>query len=152
MVVVAYLDLPAVPNGVHSCRCCTKWCGTHAPTHASKGYEMNSNSERVAGLVRRARRSRSWTQDDLAHEAGVAPGTVGSIELGKKVRPGSLRAVLDALALSPDAMDDAGGADDPTTADVQLVLDVVRKFLEGKQGEDRTAAVHALIRWTVQQP
>ena len=111
---------------------------------------MNEHAERIAGMIRRARKSRGWTQDDLAREAGVAPGTVGAIELAKKVRPGSLRAVLDALALSPEVMDE-GDADGPG-ADVQLVLDVVRKYLEGKTGEDRTAAVHALIRFTVEQP
>ena len=112
---------------------------------------MNEHAERLAALIRRARKSRGWTQDDLAREAGVAPGTVGAIELAKKVRPGSLRSVLDALALSPEVMDPADSGDQ-AGADVQLVLDVIRKYIEGKTGEDRTAAVHALIRFTVEQP
>lgn len=112
-----------------------------------------NHSERIANLVRRARKSREWSQDDLAREAGVAPGTVGSVELGRNVRPGNLRAVLDALGIDPAVMDDT-----PTAAtvaedeDVQLVLDVIRKYLEGRpEGEERKAAVHALIRFTVEQ-
>lgn len=100
--------------------------------------------------VRKARKNREWTQAQLAEAAGVATGTVNSIENARSVRPGNLRAVLDALGLPPRLMN-GGGL--PVDEDIQLVLDVVRRYLEGREGESLHSAVRDIIRFvTDRQP
>ena len=42
------------------------------------------------------------SQVTLAYEAEVAPNTVGSIEAGHNVRPGSLGKVMRALSIEPE--------------------------------------------------
>ena len=98
----------------------------------------------LGSQVRRARKSNEWTQAELADEAGVAPGTVNSIENARKVRPGNLRAVLDALGIPPIS-------DTPHTVDagIQLALDLVQKWLEALPDADRDAAIQELTRFTV---
>lgn len=98
----------------------------------------------IGSQVRRARKAHDWTQGQLATEAGVAPGTVVSVELGKNVRPGSLRSVLDALNIPPIS-------DAPKTVDngVKLALDLVEKWLAAMPESRRLAATEALIRFTV---
>lgn len=98
----------------------------------------------VGAQVRRARKSRDWNQNDLAREAGVAPGTVVSIENGRTVRPGNLRAVLDVLGIPPIS-------DTPRTVDngVKLALDLVQKWLEALPEESRPQAIQELTRFTV---
>lgn len=99
----------------------------------------------TASRVRSARKSRGWSQADLASHAGVAPGTVVSIENAKNVRPGNLRAVLDALEIQPATSDESdrdGG--------VQLALDVVEKWLVAIEDEDeRNRAVQELVRFVM---
>ena len=98
----------------------------------------------LGSQVRRARKAREWTQSDLAREAGVAPGTVVSIENAKKVRPGNLRAVLDALGIPPIS-DSPHELDD----DVKLALEIVQRWLEAMTEAARTAAIRELTRFTV---
>lgn len=95
----------------------------------------------IASRVRRARRMNEWTQVDLAEHAGVAPGTVNSIENGRPVRPGNLRAVMDALSipLPSEPEDDA----------IQLAVDMVQRWLAAMDEADRSQAVQALTRFTV---
>ena len=98
----------------------------------------------VGGQVRRARKTRGWTQGNLAEAAWVAPGTVTSVENDRKVRPGNLRAVLDALDIPPIS-------DTPRTVDdgVKLALDLVQKWLEAMPESKRQQAIQALTRFTV---
>ena len=98
----------------------------------------------IGSQVRRARKGQGWTQDQLADDAGVAPGTVVRIEGGKKVRPGSLRSVLDALGIPPIS-------DVPKTVDggIRLALDLVEKWLAAMPESRRQDATEALIRFTV---
>ena len=106
------------------------------------------SSDRLALTIQRARKARGWSQARLAEAAGVSTNTVGSVELAKPVRKGNLRAILDALDMTPEAMDAPKAADAPTEVepDVQLVLDVVRKYLEGRPaGEARSAAAQRII-------
>jgi transcriptional regulator with XRE-family HTH domain len=113
------------------------------PKHDTGDKMEQRQADRVGGMVRRERKSRGWTGAQLADAAGVAPGTVVSIENGRSVRPGNLRAVLDALNIDPVVL----SAGTPTVDDdVQLVLDVIQKYLEGMSPEDRGAAVRDLIR------
>lgn len=97
----------------------------------------------VAAQVRRARKARGLTVKEMAREAGVADGTITRVETGQKVRPGNLRAVLDALGITAAPI---GGT--PAPEDVQLALDLVEKWLLAVPvGEDRERAVRELIRW-----
>lgn len=98
----------------------------------------------VGSQIRRARKSHEWTQDRLAEESGVAPGTVNRIENGKPVRPGSLRAVLDALNIAPIS-------ETPRTLDngVKLALELVQTWLEAMPETSRAHAIQELTRFTV---
>lgn len=106
---------------------------------------MNEQQKTAVGSqVRRARKSRDWTQNDLADAAGVAPGTVTSIEVGRNVRPGNLRAVLDALGIAPTS-------DEPRAVDdgIKLAVDLVQNWLEALPESARASAVQELTRFVV---
>jgi len=95
----------------------------------------------IASRVRRMRRMQEWTQVELARAAGVAPGTVNSIENGRPVRPGNLRAVLDALHIPmPSEPEDDGTG---------LAVDMVRQWLAVMDDAERVPAIQALTRFTV---
>ena len=94
--------------------------------------------------VRRARKSRGWTTQELADQAGVAQGTVTRIENGRPTRPGNLKAVLDALGLEPAHLSQS----EPDEA-VSLALDLVSKWLMAMPEAERSHAVHDLTRWIV---
>lgn len=97
----------------------------------------------IGAQVRRARKARGWTTLQLAHEAGVAQGTVVSVENGRKVRPGNLKAVLDALQVQV-------ATDDPTLDEsVTLAVDLVRKWLLAMPAAERSHAVNDLVRFTM---
>ena len=103
---------------------------------------------RIGAQVRRARRAREWTGSQLAEAAGVAGGTVVRIEGGKPVRPGNLRAVLDALEIPPLAQ-----AHREVDENVKLALDIVEKSLMALPTSQRDEATRALIRYmTLQNP
>jgi transcriptional regulator with XRE-family HTH domain len=99
----------------------------------------------IATQVRRARKSNDWTGEQLASRAGVAGGTIVRIENGRPVRPGNLRAVLDALGMTdllepPEEMDNG----------VQLALDLVQKWLTAiEDPAERDRAVQELTRFVV---
>lgn len=95
----------------------------------------------IATRVRRMRRMQEWTQTELAKHAGVAPGTVNSIENGRPVRPGNLRAVLDALNLSMPS--------EPEDDVIQLAVDMVHQWMAALDEADRAPAIQALTRFTV---
>lgn len=97
----------------------------------------------IAAQVRTARKSREWTQDELAQEAGVAPGTVLRLEKAQEVRQGNLRAILAALDIPPIA--NSSTAIDPG---VELAKDLVEKWLLAMDtDEERNRAVQELTRW-----
>lgn len=102
----------------------------------------------IGAQVRRARRAHDWTGNQLADEAGVAPGTVVRIENGRPVRPGNLRAVLDALKIPPLAQTHR-----EVDENVKLALDIVEKSLMALPDDQRDEATRALIRYmTLQNP
>lgn len=98
----------------------------------------------IGAKVRRARKAKNWTLEDLAHAAGIATNTANAVELGRKVRPGNLRAVLDALEMSPEQR-----TTDPTEIDggVRLAMDLVQKWLEALPREERVQKVQDLTRF-----
>ena len=58
--------------------------------------------ERFGQNVRGLRLARGWTQEDLAHEAGLAPVQVSRIERGKReIRLTTLLRLINALEVSP---------------------------------------------------
>lgn len=106
---------------------------------------MNQQMTDLGVRVRAARKAQGWTLADLASHAGVAPNTANSVELGRGVRPGNLRAVLDAVGIEPFAVT----ADVDPDEGVQLALDLVRQWLLAMDETDRTHAVHELTRWVM---
>lgn len=99
----------------------------------------------IAVQVRRTRKAHEWTQNDLAEQAGVAPGTVVSVENARNVRDGNLRAVLDALGLSA-AMPDR----EPVEDGIQLAHDLVDRWLSKfADQESRDRAVRELTMFLV---
>ena len=58
--------------------------------------------ERFGQNVRGLRLERGWTQEDLAHEAGLAPVQVSRIERGKReIRLTTLLRLVSALEVPP---------------------------------------------------
>lgn len=56
-------------------------------------------SSHIPTLVRRARQALTWSQAELAEQAGVSRPTVARLEAGQDVSMRSLTAVLSALGL-----------------------------------------------------
>jgi transcriptional regulator with XRE-family HTH domain len=90
--------------------------------------------------VRRARRERGWSQADLAREAGIDAKTLSNIEQGRVARPGIVNAVRDTLGLAMPA------AESTPDADVALVLDMVRRWLEA--ASDQVELKDRMLRLT----
>lgn len=73
----------------------------------------------LADNVRKYRRRAGMSQEELAHEAGVSPGTVRKVEQGGTVRMETLHALARALdattaaLMAPDAPEPVGQAEDP---------------------------------------
>lgn len=103
-------------------------------------YEQQAAA--IGAKVRRARKAKGWTLVDLAEAAGVATNTANAVELGRKVRPGNLRAVLEVLELPTEQSD-------PTEIDggVRLAMDLVQKWLEALPKEERVQKVQELTRF-----
>jgi transcriptional regulator with XRE-family HTH domain len=61
--------------------------------------------EQFGDNVRAARRARGWTQEELAHESGLATVQVSRIERGRReIRLTTLLRLLDALDVPPDEL------------------------------------------------
>jgi transcriptional regulator with XRE-family HTH domain len=59
----------------------------------------------VGANLRKYRRARALTQEDLAEKAGVSPATIGAIERGEnepQIR--TLRKLAEALDITPDKL------------------------------------------------
>ncbi len=55
--------------------------------------------------VRAARKTKGWTQEELAHESGLAPVQVSRIERGvREIRLTTLLRLVAALETSPDEL------------------------------------------------
>lgn len=75
--------------------------------HTAPVAALNEQERRHLGAqVVKSRRVRSWSQDELSHEAGITRRTVSSIERGHKVAEASLRAIELALGWSTDLAED----------------------------------------------
>jgi transcriptional regulator with XRE-family HTH domain len=61
--------------------------------------------QRFGTNVRQARLDREWTQEDLAHETGLATVQISRIERGvREIRLTTLIRLLDGLDLPPDKL------------------------------------------------
>jgi HTH-type transcriptional regulator/antitoxin HipB len=66
---------------------------------------MDRAVKQFGANVRAARQARGWTQEDLAHESGLAPVQVSRIERGvREIRLTTLLRLLAALEASPDLL------------------------------------------------
>jgi HTH-type transcriptional regulator/antitoxin HipB len=63
---------------------------------------MDRAVKRFGANVRAARKAKGWTQEELAHESGLAPVQVSRIERGvREVRLTTLVRLIAALETSP---------------------------------------------------
>lgn len=66
---------------------------------------MDRAVKRFGANVRAARKAKGWTQEELAHESGLAPVQVSRIERGvREIRLTTLLRLLAALDASPDLL------------------------------------------------
>jgi HTH-type transcriptional regulator/antitoxin HipB len=66
---------------------------------------MDRAVEQFGQNVRAARMARGWTQEELAHESGLAPVQVSRIERGvREIRLTTLVRLLAALDAPPDRL------------------------------------------------
>lgn len=98
---------------------------------------------RLGAQVRQARKRHPWTVRELAEAAGIAPNTVTAIEAGKNVRPGNLRAVLDALGIDPLSSDDSASSADQ---DIALAQSIIAQWLRRQSADDRREMIRGLMR------
>lgn len=68
---------------------------------------MDQTVKRFGENVRAARNARGWTQEELAHESGLAPVQVSRIERGvREIRLTTLVRLLAALEVAPEVLVD----------------------------------------------
>jgi transcriptional regulator with XRE-family HTH domain len=66
---------------------------------------MDRAVEQFGANIRAARKAKGWTQEELAHESGLAPVQVSRIERGvREIRLTTLLRLLAALDASPDLL------------------------------------------------
>lgn len=66
---------------------------------------MDRAVRRFGENVRAARKAKGWTQEELAHESGLAPVQVSRIERGvREIRLTTLVRLLTALDVPPDLL------------------------------------------------
>ena len=116
----------------------------------TEGRTMSTSpsAAHIAAQIRRSRKSRGWSIDRLAEEAGVAPNTVSRVERGEKVRPGNLYAIRTTLGL-PDGNGEQESTDDARGAAIELALDLTNKWLRALPEDEVDAAIQELTRWIV---
>lgn len=125
--------------------------------------ERNAELVRIGQLVAALRRSKGWTQVDLAHHAEIHPSTMTRIETGRhRAEPPNFRKVAEALGVDPalitpvepnfetqlDRIEDkldrvltALGADGPTDASpvdaIDRAREEFRRELDAGDGDDQ---------------
>lgn len=98
-----------------------------------------------AARLKHARKLRGMNQIQLAEKAGVATGTVGNIESGKRGIKSSALALARALSVSPDWLATGDGPMEPSDA-----IDVQARWLEEEKPNVTELAARAkvpLISW-----
>ena len=107
-----------------------------------------SESQAPRSHIRDARRERGWSQNRLSREAGIAPNTVTRIELGQKVRPGSLAAVVRVLGVDTTPVEPA----EVKRRDGRrhVIVDIVEQLMESLPEEHVEQVSRELVRAVTQ--
>lgn len=105
---------------------------------------MDTHMQNIGKQVREARKNQGMSAATLATKAGIAANTVSAIENGRSVRPGNLRAVLDALGIEPLAERQARIGYPP---DVELVRDMVGMYLMALPESERADVAFGITRY-----
>lgn len=106
-----------------------------------------TNGNDLPAQVRAARKARSWTQADLAREAGVGERTIQAFETRESwPQSDNLRAILAAVDLE-EASDEVAAATRAAWApDIQVFLDMMGAFLSTMSDDERRKFTYDLTR------
>lgn len=107
---------------------------------------MNSND--LAARVRRIRKERGLTQQELADRAGLPLRTYQSFESGETRRPQgeTLAAILEAVGLTDEDNAVAAQTRSEWPLDVRVFLDMLGAFLTALPEERRMGIIHDVTR------
>lgn len=103
----------------------------------------------IGRQVATTRQARGMSQATLAVTAKVAPNTVGSIEAGENVRPGSLGKVMAALGIEPEVEAQWRSG---LPADVHLLVEAVALWFADVPEAERPAEMLRLWRFLATPP
>lgn len=110
---------------------------------------MNAEHAQITGQkIVEAREAHGWSQAELAERTGFTDNTIRKVERGERVRPGTLRAILDAVGIEPVAEVHARVG---FPADVQVVLDLVGMYLVALPEEERAAVAYSITRMLMER-
>lgn len=113
--------------------------------------------EILSSRLKTARLLRQWTQSQLAAAAGVSTGTVGNIESGIRLAPGSLPALAEALKINYKWLAHGTGdmLDNPSTTpetgltagalELARLYDMIPTAQRIKRAQAYTAAAQAIV-------
>lgn len=107
---------------------------------------MNA-AEDLVERVRSARKSRGWTQRQMAEQAGVSLRTYQNFENRAGTPQGAnLRAILKAVEIDTIGEDTAEATRDAWPPDIRVYLDVIGAFLSTMSEEERADFMHDSTR------
>lgn len=106
-----------------------------------------SEGTSLADRVRRARRRKKLTQQELADLADVKLGVVGGLERGKTTpTPANQRAILKALSIDPDEVSDAPDPRLDYPDDIESFVHIIRMTLNALPLKERTPVMFDMTR------
>ena len=106
------------------------------------------HADAVGEQIVAAREAKGWTQAQLAKETGLTDSTIRKVERGERVRPGTLRRILDEVGVEPAAEVQSRVGFPP---DVQVVLDLVGMYLVALPEEERAAVAYSITRMLMER-
>jgi transcriptional regulator with XRE-family HTH domain len=110
---------------------------------------MNAEHAQVTGhRIVEAREALGWSQAELAERTGFTDNTIRKVERGERVRPGTLRRILDEVGVEPAAEVQSRVG---FPADVQVVLDLVGMYLVALPEEERAAVAYSITRMLMER-
>ena len=110
---------------------------------------MNADHAQVTGhRIVEAREALGWSQAELAARTGFTDNTIRKVERGERVRPGTLRRILDEVGVEPAAEVQSRVGFPP---DVQVVLDLVGMYLVALPEAERAAVAYSITRMLMER-
>lgn len=98
----------------------------------------------IADRIRKLRRERNWTQDELGKKLGISAGNVARYENGHNVpRKKMLERFATAFAVSPDFLEADQTPEDQTLPNDPEFVSLVRELWQ-MSDHDKTAVKHVL--------